>query len=279
MKNTSFSPECILPIDHASHHTYKYSHHKNHTQHQLLFGKRSLDPFDSSLFLQFQRSMRVLNNVNRRGITYFENGNYREANVCFGQALRLVKRTTATAFASLVGTPVVCIGCCSIVPSKESGNELTQQPRFQGSSFYTIHQVPMQAPASLCRCGCLSCHSKLAFVFVFNLALCNHFLSLREDKSRQNLTKAVTLYEIANELYGHGADFPLSKWEYLALRKNISHAKKLLDYIERSQSAVTLMASSSSDVSEQDAQKLWEAFLSVLFNLCVFRENQIAPAA
>lgn len=259
----------------------------------------------------------IINDVNQRGINHVKSKNYREAYVCFGQGLRLVRRTLAItasegSFASSSSSDVetedseVCCCCTAVVddfsPTKESSRMGSTQTTT--TSYYcndasqrriiSIHQEPMRLTTPLFRCGCSACHLKLAFVFLFNMALSNHLLGLKGTKSssnnnnnratRTNVSRALAFYEMAMELYDQGQDFALSIADYAALQRNMSHASVLLKYVDRSNSAVTqlLLSSDNTRMSEQQAQMIWEGFLAVLFNLAVFEQqddHQTAPAA
>ena len=220
---------------------------------------------------------------NERGIGYLQNQQYREAAESFGHGLTLVK--TAFANAAAPTSPLssssssCCIGCSSVTLYKDEAT--VDQSRSSQSMNATVHHTPLFLDASLCRCGCSACQSKLAFVFIFNMALSYHLYALTPSSTKNSriLSKALSLYKMADKLRERGR-VPVTPWECHALTKNLSHVVSVLEFQARSHNAVQILATSTTpNMDTREAEQVWNGFLSVLLNLCKFPDDKAAPAA
>lgn len=223
-----------------------------------------------------------LEEFNERGIRCLENREYNEAASNFNQGLRLVKlrlATTTQGFDNEFDAASTCIGCCSATTAKEgcSENGTTRLVPSQGTTG-TLYENPFYIASSLHRCACMACHSKVAFVFIFNAALSFHLGGLTPEKNSRRLQKASRLYIMARNLSQQGT-FPVLQTEDLALRQNLAQIQQTQALAE--DGPVLLLASSySPDISQEEiVQAVWYGFLSVVLNLCVFSSEQTAPAA
>ena len=288
---------------HCHHHQKQFPYSCGNTVHTSSAKQKTVTERRTASFLCYSattiesQERKMSNNsfsqANLRGILCLQNHQYRQAASTFHQGLRLVQLGLAAAVnnenqvdddtnndGSLFLPQQQCFGCSCPTKEYNDENDATLFSTNVASSQLAtrLHQSPFRIPARLCRCGCTACQTKMAFIFIFNSALAFHLDALASlGKNSRSLQKATKLYQMGQHIARQGT-FPLTLQEYQALRNNAAHVQLIQSFSVHG-GVLILATQSSSTTTSIDVTTVWNGFLSVLLNLCVFANDHTAPAA